>query len=116
MRKVYKSHSFSIKRLQPSISALVVGVGGCAGGNAGIKASPSVAIMRALRDSWEVEVTFADPHVSAQALPEFNKLENGSWDVARLANFDVIVIAARQVGLDFRPLEEIKGPIVHYCC
>ncbi len=96
---------------------LVVGVG-FKRGQSGISHSPAVSLIQRLLDQWEAHVTFVDPLVKEQDLPYVPRLdENTEWNKEMLERFDIIVVALKQVSLDFGVLEELEGgvQVVNYC-
>ncbi|KAL1643551.1 hypothetical protein SLS58_004911 [Diplodia intermedia] len=96
---------------------LVVGVG-FKPGQAVLSCSPGVALMKHLLQEWDVEVAFADPLVGAEQVPFAPRLDvESEWNVEGLRAFDLVVVAIRQHGLDFRVLEELgEGVVVKWCC
>lgn len=115
MRNLYKRRRFPLKSVQSSLRALVVGVANTAGEHI-CTDSPGLAIMRALRDNWEVKVQWVDPLVGQGGLPEFEKLERGGWCVEVLWGFDAIIVTTEQLGVDLGMLEGLDGVVVHFCC
>ncbi|GME62721.1 putative udp-glucose dehydrogenase udp-mannac protein [Neofusicoccum parvum] len=95
---------------------LVVGVG-FKPGQAVLSCSPGVALIKHLLEEWDVDVAFADPLVDEEALPFVPKYNTeGEWSKQALEAFDLIVVAVRQHGLDFRVLEGLEGVEVKWCC
>jgi len=41
---------------------------------------------------------------------------SGNWNTQDLSKFDVVVVAMRQVGLDFAVLDSLEDTKVHFCC
>jgi UDP-N-acetyl-D-mannosaminuronate dehydrogenase len=88
---------------------LVVGVA-FKRGQSLLTGSPAVALMQHLIDSWETNVTFADPFVQESDLswaPRLN--EKTEWTKAELQWYDAIVLAVRQPGLDYSLLDSLEG-------
>ncbi|KAL1624897.1 hypothetical protein SLS54_003621 [Diplodia seriata] len=96
---------------------LVVGVG-FKPGQAVLSCSPGIALMKHLLQEWDVEVVFADPLVEAEQVPFAPRLDvESEWNAEGLSGFDLVVVAIRQHGLDFRVLEELgEGVVVKWCC
>lgn len=102
-------------KLAPRV--LVVGVA-FKRGQSGVSHSPAISLIRRLLDQWEAHVTFVDPLVKEQDLPYVPRLdENTEWNTESLKTFDIIVVALKQVSLDFGVLEELPGgvPVIYYC-
>lgn len=57
---------------------------------------------------------FADPLVDQKAVPDVAKLD--SWDLQSLQEFDLIVIAMRQEGLDFKVLPTPEQVCIEWWC
>lgn len=89
-------------------SVLVVGIG-FKRGESTLSNSPGLEFARTLAISQKVNVAFADPLVHQESLPNIPKLGENEWTLERLATFDSIVVAVRQVGLDFEVLNQLKG-------
>ena len=88
---------------------LVVGIG-FKKGQSNLSFSPALALARNLKESGKVEVTFADPLVSQEAVRDIPRLDTErEWKVEKLREFDKIVVAFRQVGLDFGVLTCMGG-------
>ncbi|KAK4221022.1 nucleotide sugar dehydrogenase [Podospora fimiseda] len=96
---------------------LVVGVG-FKRGQSNLSYSPSLALLRKLNQSKEkVQVMFADPLVSQDAVPDIGRLDpEKEWNRDKLQEFDRIVVAFRQVGLDFDVLQSLDGVKVETWC
>ncbi|KAK0609253.1 UDP-N-acetyl-D-glucosamine 6-dehydrogenase [Lasiodiplodia hormozganensis] len=95
---------------------LVVGVGFKAGQKV-LSCSPGIALMKHLLQEWDVDVVFADPLVGEEQVPFAPRLDvEREWNVEGLSGFDLIVVAIRQHGLDFRVLEQLEEGVVKWCC
>jgi nucleotide sugar dehydrogenase len=106
----YKS-STQIVSKQPR--ALVVGVG-FKRGQSVMSNSPGAAIIREMLSEGDFYVEFADPLVSADALPYAPKMDTPTqWNEDYLSTFDGIIVAVDQVGLDMAILNQIQGVTVH---
>jgi UDP-N-acetyl-D-mannosaminuronate dehydrogenase len=79
--------------------------------------SPGVQIINHLLDYWEAEVSFADPLVEEELVPQAPKLnEKMRWNVKELSEFDAIIVVIKQVGLDFDVLKRLEGTLVNWFC
>ncbi|KLU92550.1 hypothetical protein MAPG_11495 [Magnaporthiopsis poae ATCC 64411] len=85
--------------------------------------SPGLELARELRrqgDMWgqdvSVQVMFADPLVGQSAIPDIGKLANEDWNAETLAQFDLVIVAMRQHGLDFGELERARDVCVEWWC
>lgn len=95
---------------------LVVGVGFKPGQKV-LSCSPGIALMKHLLQEWDVDVVFADPLVGEEQVPFAPRLDvEREWSVEGLSGFDLIVVAIRQHGLDFRVLEQLEEGVVKWCC
>lgn len=95
---------------------LVVGAG-FKPGQAVLSNSPGLAMMRAFQDNCGAEVMFADPLVGQDMVPGVARLNTETdWNVQNLSGFDAVVVAMRQVGLEFEMLDCLANTKVHYCC
>ncbi|WQF75382.1 Putative UDP-glucose/GDP-mannose dehydrogenase, NAD(P)-binding domain superfamily [Colletotrichum destructivum] len=94
---------------------LVVGVGFKAGQSV-LSNSPGVELVRALVQSGEVDVMFADPLVKQSAVPAAPRLADEKWNRETLETFDMIIVSFRQHGLDFGVLGELRGVKVEMWC
>jgi UDP-N-acetyl-D-mannosaminuronate dehydrogenase len=106
----YKSSTHIVSK-QPR--ALVVGVG-FKRGQSVMSNSPGAAIIREMLSEGDFYVEFADPLVSADALPYAPKMDTPTqWNEDYLSTFDGIIVAVDQVGLDMAILNQIQGVTVH---
>lgn len=114
-RTMKKLHlSGKITKGKPRV--LVVGVAFKAGQSV-LSNSPGVKIINHLLDFWEAHVTFADPLVEEEAVPQTPKLDvEREWDDEGLRAFDVVIVVMKQVGLDFNVLEGLEGTQITWCC
>ncbi|KAJ9190738.1 hypothetical protein DTO164E3_8887 [Paecilomyces variotii] len=89
---------------------LVVGVG-FKRGQSVLSNSPGLALTRHLLDEWEAYVEFADPLVSEEAVPYVPRLDDQKdWNKESLEEqFDIIIVAVNQVGLDMDVLRNLDG-------
>jgi UDP-N-acetyl-D-mannosaminuronate dehydrogenase len=93
---------------------LVVGAG-FKKGQALTTHSPSVDLISALQDLGG-RVSYVDPLVSQSVLPFVVRLdEKTQWTEEYLQiNFDQIVVAVKQTGLDYTLLQRISIPVQNY--
>ncbi|KAL7902969.1 hypothetical protein HDV63DRAFT_412103 [Trichoderma sp. SZMC 28014] len=95
---------------------LVVGMG-FKRGQSHLVNSPGLELAKSLAKSGRVSVSFADPLVSQQALPDLTRLDDANWTVEYLnENFDMIVVAFKQDGLDFGVLDELTNVQIQMWC
>lgn len=95
---------------------LVVGVG-FKPGQSHLANSPGLELAKSLVVSGKVDVTWADPLVKQEAVPQIRRLDTDDWTVNALErDFDMVIVAFRQHGLDFDVLEKLKGVHVEMWC
>ncbi|CEJ62378.1 hypothetical protein PMG11_10879 [Penicillium brasilianum] len=91
---------------------LVVGVG-FKRGQSVLSNSPGLSLIRHLLSEWEAYVAFADPLVSADAVPFVPRLDDTTrWNKKGLEEFDIVIVAVDQVGLDLAVLDGLEGVMV----
>lgn len=91
---------------------LVVGVG-FKRGQSVLSNSPALSLIRHLLSEWEAYVAFADPLVSADAVPFVPRLDDKTrWNKKGLEGFDIVIVAVDQVGLDLAVLDGLEGVLV----
>lgn len=117
MRSTYKRRKLSINQIHTKVASrvLVAGVG-FKPGQSVLSNSPGLAMMKAFSEHWDAEVHFADPLVKTDAVRGFQKLDDADWTAEKLSGYDAVVVVMLQHGLDFGVLENVAGPVVHYCC
>jgi len=105
----------SSRKMVDTPQVLVVGVGFKKGQILTTNA-PGVSLLNALHARGAV-VVFADPIVPQHALPHIQRLDLSTcWNKEYLErNFDFIVVAVKQNGLDYRILEELWVPVEYFC-
>lgn len=91
-------------------SVLVVGLG-FKRGQSTLSNSPGLQLAKSLHISQKVNVYFADPLVPQSALPHVVRLGEDEWSVERLNNFNSIIIAIPQMGLDFKILDKLESNV-----
>lgn len=94
---------------------LVVGMGFKAG-QSHLSYSPGADVARNLAISMEVDVCWADALVKQTSLPQIPRLPDDAWCKNSLEDFDVIVVASRQQGVDFGVLETLESVEVEMWC
>ncbi|KAK3314538.1 hypothetical protein B0H66DRAFT_501005 [Apodospora peruviana] len=95
---------------------LVVGVGFKAGQSV-LSNSPGLELATTLARSGRVEVMFADPLVKQEAVPHVQRLPDRDWTRENLEkSFDMIIVAFKQVGIDFDVLADLNGVEVEMWC
>ena len=103
----------SSMRCRPNV--LVVGVAFKPGQDV-LSHSPGIKMINHLLSRWEVDVSFADPLVKAEAVPQVPRVDvETEWNRRRLSRFDAVIVVMRQVGLDFGVLEGLDGTLVEWC-
>ncbi|KAH7155987.1 hypothetical protein EDB81DRAFT_646692 [Dactylonectria macrodidyma] len=94
---------------------LVVGVGFKAG-QSHVVNSPGLKLAAELSKFEQVDVMFADPLVSQSVVPGIPRLPDQDWTREKLGEFDVIIVAFRQWGLDFSVLETLTSVSIYKFC
>jgi nucleotide sugar dehydrogenase len=94
---------------------LIVGVGFKAG-QATLSTSPGLELAKSLILSGRVDVSFADTLVPQSVIPQIPRLDDESWTRETLETFDMIIIAFRQVGMDFGVLSDLQDVLVEMWC
>ncbi|KAL1884445.1 hypothetical protein Plec18167_002033 [Paecilomyces lecythidis] len=92
---------------------LVVGVG-FKRGQSVLSNSPGLSLIRHLLEEWEAYVEFVDPLVTEEAVSYVPRLdEKVHWNKESLEDqFDVVIVAVNQVGLDMDLLRNLDGVLV----
>lgn len=94
---------------------LVVGMGFKAG-QSHLSYSPGADLARHLAISMKVEVCWADALVKQESIPQIPRLSQTSWCKSVLDDFDMIIVASRQPGMDFDVLETLESVEVEMWC
>lgn len=103
----------SSMRSRPKV--LVVGVAFKPGQDV-LSHSPGIQMVNHLLYRWEADVSFADPLVKAEAVPQVPRLDvETEWNNQGLSKFDAVIVVMKQVGLDFGVLEGLEGTLVEWC-
>ena len=77
-------------------------------GQSTLSNSPGLAIVNQFLESGKAYVAFADSLVSEDMLPYVPRLPHDQWNAKTLESFDMVVVAMRQVGLDFDILQRLS--------
>ncbi|KAF5021256.1 hypothetical protein F66182_6654 [Fusarium sp. NRRL 66182] len=113
-RAVKRLCNSSKARLRPRV--LVVGIG-FKRGQSHLANSPGLELAKSLVLLDEVDVVWADPLVSQDAVPQIPRLPEADWTVEALErDFDMIIVAFRQDGLDFHVLDGVQNVRVERWC
>jgi UDP-N-acetyl-D-mannosaminuronate dehydrogenase len=110
--QTYESGSVKANRQR---RVLVVGVG-FKPGQSTLSNSPGLALMRGLIESGYAQVDFSDTMVTQDMVPWAPRLDDADWTLMGLEQYDMVVVAMRQVGHDFSLLESLQGPLVKFVC
>lgn len=95
---------------------LVVGIG-FKRGQSHLANSPGLELAKSLVLTEKVDVTWADPLVSQDAIPQITRLSESDWTAEALGRlFDMIIVSFRQDGLDFEVLDRVQGVRVEQWC
>ncbi|KAK6218705.1 hypothetical protein LQW54_002628 [Pestalotiopsis sp. IQ-011] len=94
---------------------LVVGMGFKAGQSV-LSNSPGQKLAQYLADTGRVDTMFADPLVKQEAIPLIPRLPDMAWAKGALETFDMIIVAVRQVGIDFSVLQTLENVDVQIWC
>ena len=96
---------------------LVVGMGFKAG-QSNLENSPGLSLAQSLLLTDKVAVTWLDPLVPPEAVPQIPNLHPEGWKLETLeSRFDMIVVAVRQYGVDFEVLSKLRNVITElWCC
>ncbi|KAL6867123.1 nucleotide sugar dehydrogenase [Trichoderma novae-zelandiae] len=90
---------------------LVVGMG-FKRGQSHLVNSPGLELAKSLVLSEKVTVSFADPLVAQEAVPQITRLDDANWTVEHLEqNFDMIIVSFKQEGLDFDLLDQLNESV-----
>ncbi|KAM0436584.1 hypothetical protein ACHAPT_002292 [Fusarium lateritium] len=113
-RAVERLCSESRQGVRPRV--LVVGIG-FKRGQSHLANSPGLELAKSLVLTEQVDVTWADPLVSQEAIPQITRLSESDWTVEALEDlFDMVIVSFRQDGLDFDVLDCVQGVHVEYWC
>ncbi|KAH6898195.1 hypothetical protein B0T10DRAFT_525551 [Thelonectria olida] len=113
-RAVERLYSGSRDGVRPRV--LVVGIG-FKRGQSHLANSPGLELAKSLVLTDKVDVAWADPLVKQEAVPQIARLADGDWNVESLERqFDMVIVAFRQDGLDFAILDRIQGVHVERWC
>lgn len=100
----------------PKPRVLVVGMG-FKRGQSHLVNSPGLELAKNLVLTSKVDVAWADPLVAQEAVPQITRLAESNWTVETLErDFNMIIVAFRQDGLDFNVLDNVQGVLVERWC
>ncbi|KAI9166470.1 UDP-N-acetyl-D-glucosamine 6-dehydrogenase [Paramyrothecium foliicola] len=100
--------------LRPRV--LVAGIGFKVG-QSHLANSPGLELAKALVLTDKVEVSWVDPLVTQEAVPQIPRLDVEDWNVESLQHhYDMVIVAFRQHGLDFSVLDKLQGVKVEKWC
>jgi UDP-N-acetyl-D-mannosaminuronate dehydrogenase len=111
----YEGKQDPAKTAQPKSRVLVVGVG-FKRGQSTLSNSPALDLARALARSGQVHTLFADSLVSQAAVPDILRLRDEDWNRDTLQSFAAIIVAVKQMGLDYSILSTLEGVITENWC
>ncbi|TWU73192.1 hypothetical protein ED733_004237 [Metarhizium rileyi] len=95
---------------------LVVGMG-FKRGQTHLINSPGLELAKSLVLTSKVEVSWVDPLVSQERIPQIPKFDEKDWCLASLdLEFELIIVAFRQSGLDFELLGRLRNAAVDMWC
>ncbi|CVK97821.1 related to UDP-N-acetyl-D-mannosamine 6-dehydrogenase [Fusarium proliferatum] len=115
LNELYADEHQSDSRILVSKRVLIVGIGFKAG-QSHLVNSPGLALAEEFQRLGQVDVMFADSLVHQSQVPHIEKLSEESWKKDCLEDFDVIVVAFRQVAMELGVLKNIRGVKVHMWC
>ena len=100
----------------PRPRVLVVGIG-FKPGQSHLANSPGLELAKTLLLTDKVDVAWADPLVKQEAVPQIRRLAEEDWTLDALEhNYDLIIVALRQYGVDFEVLHQLQGVEVEMWC
>ncbi|KAM0355109.1 hypothetical protein ACHAPU_000968 [Fusarium lateritium] len=89
---------------------LVVGMG-FKKGQSTLSHSPGLELLKALHTADELDLAWADTHVSQDAIRGVPKLSEALWNGSDLATFDMILLAFLQPDMDGKVLESLPAHV-----
>lgn len=113
-RAVDRLYRAGLDGVRPRV--LVAGIG-FKRGQSHLANSPGLELAKSLLLTDKVDVAWADPLVKQEAVPQIARLDDSEWNVESLEkNFDMVIVAFRQDGLDFDVLDHLRGVHVERWC
>lgn len=110
------SRFYSQPRNGPWPRVLVAGIG-FKRGQSHLANSPGLELAKSLVLTDKLMVTWVDPLVKQEAVPQIPRLDVDDWNIESLQqNFDMIIVAFRQAGLDFQILDKVQGVHIEMWC
>jgi UDP-N-acetyl-D-mannosaminuronate dehydrogenase len=101
--------------VKPLPRVLVVGMGFKAGQSV-LSNSPGLKLAQTLDNCCRVSVMWADPLVEQMIIPQIPRLSDHHWTKDMLETFDMIIVAVKQVGLDFSILQILHDVNIQFWC
>jgi nucleotide sugar dehydrogenase len=113
--KLLEKDNLKASSTRRRLKVLVVGVAFKPGQDV-LSHSPGIQMINHLLCRWEADVSFADPFVKEEAVPQVSRLHvETEWNRQGLSKFDAVIVVIKQVGLDFGVLEGLEGTLVEWC-
>ncbi|KAF5666667.1 hypothetical protein FHETE_6166 [Fusarium heterosporum] len=103
-----KTLNGSDQKKKPRI--LTVGMG-FKKGQSTLSHSPGLELLKALHTADELDLTWADTHVTQDAIRGVPKLPDALWNSSDLATFDVILLAFLQPDMDGKVLDSLPAHV-----
>lgn len=94
---------------------LVVGLG-FKRGQSHLSNSPGLELAKSLNESNKVELYYADSLVKQEMVPSIPRLEDEDWNEEVLEEFHMIIVAFKQVDMDFEVLDKLQGVRIEMWC
>lgn len=96
---------------------LIVGLG-FKRGQSVLSHSPGKALAVHLLSNYDIHVEYADPLVEQSAVAFIPRFSEDQWNMNGLGNFDAILVAVDQPGLDYTLLDDLQsqGKYVEWFC
>jgi nucleotide sugar dehydrogenase len=113
LETLYQENAHVFGHRKPRV--LVVGIG-FKPGQSNLSNSPGLELAKCLVMSEKVDVSFADPLVKQSAIPQIPRLDDKDWTKETLETFDIIIVAFRQIDMNFSVLEDLRGVLVEKWC
>lgn len=94
---------------------LVVGLG-FKRGQSHLSNSPGLELAKSLAMSEKVDLYFADSLVKQEAVPQILRLQDEDWNEDVLETFHMIIVAFKQINMDFDILDRLRGVRIETWC
>jgi nucleotide sugar dehydrogenase len=116
MERLLEKENLKASSMRGRPKVLVVGVAFKPGQDV-LSHSPGIQMINHLSSRWEADVSFADPLVKGEAVPQVPRLDvETEWNRQELSKFDAVIVVIKQVGLDFGVLQGSERTLVEWCC